>query len=71
MSTTPHTPLQRVFKTGATLITEAPDMQGLTVEQVKQLLKSSYPEVAHATVRERVDGDTLIIEFLPMAGRKG
>lgn len=71
MSTASNTLITRVFKTGATLITESPDMRGLTVEQVKQLLKSSYPEVAHATIRERTEGETLVIEFLPQVGRKG
>ena len=71
MATSSNTSLTRLFKTGTTVITESVDMRGLSVEQVKQLLKASYPEVAHATVRERVDGDTLIVEFLPQAGRKG
>ena len=71
MAASSNTPLARVFKTGATIITESPDMRGLTVEQVKQLLKSSYPEVAHATVRERIEGETLVIDFLPQIGKKG
>jgi hypothetical protein len=71
MAASSNTPLARVFKTGATVITESSDMRGLEVEQIRQLLKTTYPEVAHATVRERVDGDTLIVEFLPQAGRKG
>jgi len=64
-------PLTRVFKTGTTLITESAEMRGLTIDQIKHLLKTSYPEVAHATVRERVEGETLVIEFLPIAARKG
>ena len=32
---------------------------------------STYPEVANATIRERHEGDTLVVEFLPRAGRKG
>lgn len=71
MSTSFKTPMSRVFKTGATIITESPDMHGLSIEQVKQLLKSSYPEVAHATIRERVEGEVRVIEFLPQVGRKG
>ena len=71
MSTSHNTPSIRVFKTGSTLITESPEMRGLTIDQIKQLLKTTYPEVAHATVRERVEGETLVIEFLPIAARKG
>jgi len=71
MSTSHNTPSIRVFKTGTTLITESPEMRGLTIDQIKHLLKTSYPEVAHATVRERVEGETLVIEFLPIAARKG
>ena len=71
MSTTPNTPLTRVFKTGTTVITESPEMRAMTIDQIKQVLKTTYPEVAHATVRERVEGETLVIEFLPVAARKG
>jgi PRTRC genetic system protein C len=61
----------RIFKTGSTLITETPEMRDQSIEQVRQLLKTTYPEIAHATVRERTEGDTLVVEFLPVAGRKG
>jgi len=71
MSTSHNTPSIRVFKTGSTLITESPEMRGLTIDQIKQLLKTTYPEIAHATVRERVEGETLIVELLPIAYRKG
>jgi hypothetical protein len=50
-----NTSLIRIFKTGSTLITKSPEMRGLSIDQVKQLLKTSYPEVAHATVRGRRD----------------
>ena len=67
--TTPTT--TRIFKTGSTIITETPEMHDLSVEQIRTLLKTTYPEVAHATIRERTEGETLVIEFLPVAGRKG
>jgi len=62
----------RIFKTGSTLITESPEMRELTVGQIQDLLKHSYPELAHATVRETPQPDgTLLIEWLSQAGRKG
>lgn len=64
-------PVIRVFKTGSTVITESPEMHDLSVEQIRGLLKTTYPEIAHATVRERTEGATQVVEFLPQAGRKG
>ncbi|MBP6298092.1 MAG: hypothetical protein KA401_02000 [Anaerolineae bacterium] len=61
----------RVFKIGATRIVEDPSMSALTNEQVRDLLKTSYPEVANATFREREEGDLRVVEFLPQPGRKG
>jgi PRTRC genetic system protein C len=62
----------RLFKTGATVITEAPEMRELSIEQVRQLLKASYPEIAHATVRETtLEDGTQLVEWLPAIGRKG
>jgi hypothetical protein len=66
---TPSTP--RVFKTGATRIVEDETMAGLTNEQVRDILKRTYPEVAHATIREREQDGLRIVEFLPQPGRKG
>lgn len=40
-------------------------------EQVRELLKPTYPEVAHATLREREDNGLCVVEFLPQPGRKG
>ena len=62
----------RIFKTGTTKIVEDESMQGLTNEQVRDILKRTYPEVANATLREQTleDGRTLV-EFLPQPGRKG
>lgn len=61
----------RIFKTGSTLITESAEMQSLDNEQIRALLKHAYPEVAHATIREREDGENTVIEFLPKIGKKG
>jgi hypothetical protein len=63
---------QRIFKIGTVRIVEDETMRELSLEQVKDLLKSSYPEVTHATTRETVGDDgTTLIEFLPQPGRKG
>ncbi|MCD4687123.1 MAG: hypothetical protein K8S97_14440 [Anaerolineae bacterium] len=64
-------PTPRVFKTGATRIVEDETMVGLTNEQVRDILKRTYPEVAHATIREREQDGLRIVEFLPQPGRKG
>ena len=65
-------PTPRVFKIGATRIVEDASTAGLNNEQLRSLLKSSYPEVANATIRESTTGDgTRVLEFLPIAGRKG
>lgn len=61
----------RVFKIGATRIVEDPSMSGLTNEQVRDLLKTSYPEIANATLREREENGLRVVEFLPQPGRKG
>ena len=72
---TNNTTLPRIFKIGATRIVEDASMEALTNEQVRTLLKASYPEVAHATIRERTettnDGEVRVVEWLPQPGRKG
>lgn len=40
-------------------------------EQVRDLLKTSYPEIANATLREREENGLRVVEFLPQPGRKG
>ena len=66
------TPLTRVFKIGATRVVEdASTMFGLSNEQVRDLLKTSYPEIANATLRERDENGMHVVEFLPQPGRKG
>ncbi len=66
------TPPTRIFKTGATRIVEDESLRGLSVEEVRGILKRTYPELAHATVRETTQADgTLLVEFWAQAGRKG
>lgn len=62
---------RRVFKVGNNRVAEDAATAKLTNEQVRNLLKGQYPEVANATIRETVNGDTRIIEYLPQPGRKG
>jgi hypothetical protein len=38
---------------------------------IRDLLKTSYPEIANATIRERDENGLHIVEFLPQPGRKG
>ena len=64
-------PPKRVFKIGTNRIAEDAATAQLNNEQVRNLLKSQYPEVTNATIRETVRGDTLIVEYLPQPGRKG
>ena len=63
--------LPRVFKTGTVRIVEDESMQGLSNEDVRNLLKATYPEVANATIRETTADSQRIVEFLPQPGRKG
>lgn len=64
-------PMPRVFKIGATRIVETEAMAALTNERVRDLLKTSHPEVANATLREREENGLRVVEFLPQPGRKG
>lgn len=64
-------PLPRVFKIGAARIVETEATSGLSSDQVRELLKTTYPEVANATVRERDENGLRVVEFLPQPGRKG
>ncbi|MBI5928200.1 MAG: hypothetical protein HY862_02745 [Chloroflexi bacterium] len=66
------TPTTRIFKTGATRIVEDESLRGLSIEEVRGILKRTYPEIAHATVRETTQADgTVQIDFLPQPGKKG
>ena len=71
MTQQPASPTNRIFKTGSTTIVEDESMQGLSTEAVRDILKATYPEIANATVRERQEGETTIVEFLPRPGHKG
>ncbi len=72
MTDQPGAPHQRrVFKVGNNRIVEDAATAKLSNEQVRNLLKSQYPEVANATIRETVSGDTRVVEYLPQPGRKG
>ena len=64
--------LPRVSKTGTVRIVEDESLRGLDAEAVRQLLKSAYPEIANATIREVTGEDgQVVVEFLPQPGRKG
>lgn len=63
---------RRIFKTGSSLIAESPEMRSLSNEDIRALLKHSYPEVANAIIRETPQTDgSLLVEFLAQPGRKG
>ena len=68
---TPSTP-PRIFKIGTTTIVEDERMSELDLNAVKKILQRTYPEVAHATVRETEleDGSTCY-HFVSRAGSKG
>ncbi len=75
-SNTTHLPtepvtLKRMFKIGSNRIAEDAATSQLSSEQVRLLLKAQYPEIVNATIRETVNGDTRIVEYLPVGGRKG
>ena len=41
-------------------------------EAIRSLLKTTYPEIANATIREvTTDDGQQVVEFLPQPGRKG
>jgi len=62
----------RVFKIGTTRIVEDTSTAGLNLEQIRALLKNTYPEVANATIRESTAADgTKVVDFLAVPGRKG
>lgn len=62
----------RLFKTGSTIIAENETTANLSPEDVRDILKYQYPEVANATINTRTNDDGQeIVEFLPKPGRKG
>ena len=65
-------PQPRIFKIGAVRIIEDASLHGLDHEAVRTLLKTTYPEIAHATLREvTTEAGQTVVEFLPQPGRKG
>ncbi|MEM6284507.1 MAG: PRTRC system protein C [Chloroflexota bacterium] len=67
-NTTPN----RIFKIGATTIVADEQTAQMDNEQVRTLLKKTYPEVAHATIREvTLEDGTVALHFIAKAGRKG
>ena len=62
----------RIFKIGSTTILEDVSLAGKSLDEVKIILQRTYPEVAHATVREVTleDGNTCY-HYIPQAGTKG
>ena len=71
-STNPVLTKTNPIKIGATTISEDESLAERSLDEIKDVLMHSYPEVAHATVNTRTSEDgTQIIEFLPKPGRKG
>ena len=64
-------PTPRVFKIGATRIVADDSMAQLSNEQIRDLLKRTYPEVAHATIREYEENGLLVLHFMAKPGHKG
>lgn len=62
----------RIFKIGSTTIVEDESLAGKSLDEVKTILQRTYPEVAHATVREvTLEDGTLCLHYIARAGRKG
>lgn len=69
---TPRSEPTRIIKIGATRIVADEAMAQLSAEELRVLLKTTYPEVAHASVREiTLDDGTPVLEFIAQPGRKG
>lgn len=64
-------PTPRVFVIGATRIKEDASMAGRSNEEIRDLLKPTYPEVAHATIRETEQDGLRIVTYLARPGHKG
>ena len=62
----------RIFVIGASRIVADDSMQTLDKEAVRTILKTTYPEVEHATIREsKLEDGTEVWNFLARPGRKG
>ncbi len=69
---TEQTPPNCIFKIGSTTILEDDSLVGKSLDEVKVILQRTYPEVAHATIREvTLEDDTQVIHYIPQAGTKG
>ena len=69
---TENTTPNRIFKIGTTTIQADESLANLDNEQVRAILKRTYPEVAHATIRETtLEDGTVVIHYQAVAGRKG
>lgn len=67
-----NTSQPRIFKIGATRIVEDASLAGRNLDEVKAILQRSYPEIAHATVREiTLEDGTKLTEWLAQPGKKG
>jgi len=67
-----NTSQPRIFKIGATRIVEDASLAGRTLDEVKAILQRSYPEIAHATVRETtLEDGTKLTEWFAHPGKKG
>ncbi len=69
--TTQPTPTRRIFQIGANRIVEDETTRGLSPKEVQTLLAPSFPEIAHAEIRTRQQGDDEIVEYATVVGRKG
>ncbi len=65
--------MTRIFKIGTTTITEDDSLRDLGIDEIREHLKASFPEVSNATVRETVDEENGItyVSFMAAPGRKG
>lgn len=65
--------MTRIIKIGSTTLTADESLSALSLDELRERLKSSFPEVTEATIREHTDPETGVqyVEFLPRAGRKG
>ena len=69
---TENTTPNRIFKIGATTIQADASMANLDNEQIRAILKRTYPEVAHATIRETtLEDGTIAVIFTSVPSRKG
>lgn len=64
-------PITRIFKIGSSQIVADESIRHLDNESVRERLKGTYPELSHATIREREEDGVLFVEFIPRPGRKG